>query len=261
MPDTPEVREDLAEYYNLINRMDVQIGRVMAELERRSLKDNTLVIFSSDNGASLLRGKGTLYNTGIHVPLIVRWTGKIAPGTKNDALISGEDIGPTALHAAGIATPPDWTGKSFLPILLGEPNAPVRQYVFAQRGDHGVWPPVTSSSFDLSRTIVSNRYKLIYNATFSFPYRPVDMTGLPAWRSTQEAARAGRVPLSLVPLYTDQPRPMIELYDLQEDPAELRNLAGGQQVADIERELRVALSEWMIFERDFLPLPVPQGRR
>ena len=261
MPDTPEVREDLAGYYDLISRLDHVFGRAMDELDKRSLKENTIVMFMGDNGAALLRGKGTLYELAINVPLIVRWPGKIAPGSQSDELISGEDIGPTSLAAAGIATPSDWTGKSFLPILLGEENPPVRQYIFAQRGAHGASLPGLSTSFDLSRAIVGKRHKLIFNATFSLPYKPIDILGLPAWKSTQEEARAGRVPPSLVPLYTDQPRQIIELYDLQEDPDELRNLAGRPQVADIERELRVAISEWMTFERDFLPLPVPQSRR
>jgi arylsulfatase A-like enzyme len=257
-PDTPEVRQDLAGYYDLVSRLDTQFGRVMAELEKRSLKENTLVLFSADNGAALLRGKGTLYNTGIHVPLIVRWPGKIAAGSKSDELISGEDFGPTCLAAAGIATPADWTGQSFLPILRGERNPPVREYIFAQRGPHAAGLPGQTPAFDLSRTIVGKRYKLIYNAMFHLPYRPVDFAGLPAWRSTEAAAQQGRVHASLVPLYTGLPRPMFELYDLQSDPDELNNLAGKREAAAIERGLRIALSEWMILERDFIPLPIPR---
>ena len=259
MPDTPEVRQDLAGYYDLINRFDAQFGRVMAELERRSLKENTLVIFAGDNGGALLRGKGTLYNTGIHIPLLVRLPGKIAAGSTSKVLISGEDIGPTCLAAGGIPSPADWTGQSFLPILLGEKDPPVRQYVFAQRGPHASGLPGGTPAFDLSRTIVGERYKLIYNAMFHLPYRPVDFAGSPAWNSTVEAARNGRVPDSLIPLYTGQQRPMFELYDLQNDPDELNNLARKEESAAIERELRLALSEWMILERDFIPLPIPNN--
>ena len=258
MPDTPEVRADLAAYYDLINRLDEQIGKVMAELEKRSLKENTLIMFMGDNGAALLRGKGTLNETGIHVPLIVRWPGKVAPGTTSNELISGEDIAPTCLAASGIAIPKHWTGQSFLPILRGEKNPPVRQYVFSERGPHASGLPGTTPAFDLSRTIVGKRYKLIYNTLYHLPYKPVDFAGLPAWRATEEAAKNGKVPASLIPLYTGQPRPMFELYDLQNDPDELVNLAGKAPSAAIERELRLALSEWMILERDFLPLPIPK---
>jgi arylsulfatase A-like enzyme len=257
MPDTPAVRKDLAGYYDLINRLDHVFGKVMAELEKRDLKENTLVMFMGDNGAALLRGKGTLNETGIHVPLIVRWPDKVTPGSRSDALISGEDIGPTCLSACGIDTPDGWTGRSFLPILSDEKNPGIRKYVFAERGPHASGLPGTTNSFDLSRVIVGKRYKLIFNAMFHLPYRPVDFANLPSWKETVEAAQQGKVPASLIPLYRGDPRPMFELYDLENDPDELVNLAVKRETAEIERQLRIDLSEWMILERDFIPLPIP----
>ena len=91
-PDTKLVREDFARYYDEIAHFDVFFGEVLAELDKRGLADNTLVAFMGDNGCSQFRGKGTLYEFGIHVPLLVRWPGKIKPGSRTSELISGEDL-------------------------------------------------------------------------------------------------------------------------------------------------------------------------
>ncbi|MDR0870246.1 MAG: sulfatase [Planctomycetaceae bacterium] len=259
-PDGPELRKDLAGYYNEITRFDESFGQVLAELDKRDLKGNTLVIFQGDNGGATLRGKGTLYEFGVNVPFIVRYPGKAKPGTTLNELISSEDIGPTALAAAGIATPKEFTGRSFLPVLLGQPDAPVREYVFAERGPHGNGLPTNSSNFDLGRTIIGKRYKLIYNATWQIPYHPVDFANQPIWEEVQEAAKNGKVPEPLVPYFTGQPRALFELYDLQNDPDELNNLAGKPEVAEAEQRLKQELVEWQTLERDFIPLAVPPQR-
>ncbi|MDR2440241.1 MAG: sulfatase [Planctomycetaceae bacterium] len=259
-PDTPELRKDIAAYYNEINRFDHDFGKVVAELEQRSLKENTLIIFLGDNGGATLRGKGTLYEFGINVPFIAGWTGKIASGTSSDVLISAEDIGPTLLNIAGITPPQDWTGQSFLPVLQGTKDAPVRKYVFSERGPHGSGLPNHSAAFDLGRTIIGQRYKLIYNAIWQIPYYPVDFSGQPFWQEVQEAVRNGKVPETLVPYFTGESRNIFELYDLQNDPNELNNLAGNPQYAEIETQLKQDLTEWMILERDFVPLPFLQQK-
>jgi hypothetical protein len=105
--------------------------------------------------------------------------------------------------------------------------------------------------------IVGKRYKLIYNALYQLPYKPVDFANLPAWKETVQAAEQGKVPPSLIPLYRGEPRSMFELYDLENDPDELINLAGKRDAAEIERKLRIDLSEWMILQRDVIPLPIP----
>jgi arylsulfatase A-like enzyme len=254
-PDTPEVRRELADYYNEVSRMDATFGRAMVELEGRGLAANTLVIFMGDNGASQLRGKGTLYEFGIHVPLLVRWPGAVKPGGVSDALVSGEDLAPTALEAAGLTPPDNWTGRSFSPLLHSGRGAP-REFVFAERGAHGSELPGNSAGFDLGRAVVTQSHKLIYNALPELPFTPVDFQNEPSWASTRRAAEQGQVPASLGAYYTGQRRPMFELYDLDHDPDELVNLAGRPELASVEDELMDALQEWMILERDFLPLPV-----
>ncbi len=255
-PDTPKVREDFARYYDEIARFDSDFGQVLAVLDEMGLAQDTIVLFMGDNGAALLRGKGTLFDLGVHVPLLVRWPGRVRPGSSSAELISGEDLAPTLLEAAGAPVPREMTGRSFLKLLRGEPFQG-RKYVFAQRGAHGSGLPSNSAAFDLGRCVIGKRYKLIYNALWQIPYTPVDFAGEPFWKELQQLNRDGKLAPEFARLYFTPTRPMFELYDLEADPNELRNLAGRAEVAAIERELKAALQEWMILERDFVPLPVP----
>lgn len=262
-PDTPVLRQDFAYYYDKISRFDDDFGAVMKLLDDRGLAGNTLVAFMGDNGAALLHGKGTLYEFGIHVPLVVRWPGTIKPGRASSELISGEDLAPTFLEAGGVAVPKEMTGRSFYKLLVGEEFVG-RQYVFAERGAHHVYLPTQSAAFDLSRCIVGKRYKFIYNALWQLPYEPVDFASTVVWKEMKGMNAAGKLPVELSRAYFSPTRPMFELYDLDNDPREFDNLAGGPQTAAIELELRKALIEWMVLERDYLPLPIaadPKGLR
>ncbi len=258
-PDTQLVREDFARYYDEIAHFDVLFGEVMAELEKRGLASNTIVVFMGDNGASQFRGKGTLYEFGIHVPLIVRWPGKVKPGSSTAELISGEDIAPTFLEAAGLPVAPEMTGKSFVKLLRGEPFAG-RQFVFAERGAHGTGLPGNSADFDLGRVVVSKTHKLIYNALGELPYWPVDFPKDDFWKELVQRHEDGKLDAKIEKLYFSPTRPMFELYDLENDPNEFTNLAGNPDAASVERELKAKMQEWMILQHDFMPLPVPPPR-
>jgi arylsulfatase A-like enzyme len=264
-PDTQLVREDFARYYDEIAHFDLFFADVLAELEKRGLAANTLVAFMGDNGCSQFRGKGTLNEFGIHVPLLVRWPGKVKPGSSTRELISGEDLAPTFLEAVGLPVPPEMTGKSFVKLLRGQPFEG-RQFVFAERGAHGSSLPGNSASFDLGRVVVTKTHKLIYNALGQLPYSPVDFAGDPFWKEVVQMHEAGKLDSKLDRLYFTTPRPMFELYDLEKDPGEFNNLAGQLEAVSLERELKAAMQEWMILQRDFLPLPVaptsgPAARR
>jgi arylsulfatase A-like enzyme len=255
-PDTKLVREDFAAYYDEINRFDADVGTVLAELKKRGLADGTLVAVSGDNGAAQFRGKGTLYEYGIHCPLVVRWPGTVKPGTSTADLVSGEDFAPTFLAAAGVDVPKEISGRSFLPLLKGEKYEP-REYVFAQRGAHGSGLPNNSAAFDLGRCVVSKRHKLIYNALWRIPYHPVDFANGAMWKELVKMNADGKLSPELSKMYFSPTRPMFELYDLEADPNELKNLAGTKDSAAVEKKLKTALHEWMILQRDFVPLPVP----
>ncbi len=257
-PDLPGMREQLADYCAEVNRLDRTIGTILDVLAQRGFLDKTLIVFAGDNGAALPHGKGSLYDPGSNVPLIVRWPGVVQAGGESRALLSGEDLGPTLLAAAGLEPPPRMSGVSFLPLLKGEPYTP-RKHIFVERGSHGSAAPVNvnirSSSYDLGRAVRSDRYKFIYNGTPWIPYSPVDSAGGAAWTQIQAAAAEGKLAPGLQATYFTTPRPVYELYDLDNDPSELNNLSGRPELAAVEQELRETLAEKMILDWDYLPLP------
>ena len=252
-PDTKTSREDFARHYDEISRMDEQFGRMMKELDKRGFSDNTIVVFVGDNGSAIFRGKGTLYEYGINVPLIVRWPKKIKKGSVSHELISGEDFAPTLLALAGCDPDDEMTGVDFSHTLLGE-KGDNREWVVAERGAHAEDLPVTTKDFDLIRAIVTKQYKLIYNPLRELKYWPVDFSREPVWLEMVELNRIGMLDRCWKKLYFGD-KPMFELYDLENDPLELNNLAGLKYYADIEKKLRNTLAEKMLLDRDYVPLP------
>jgi len=256
-PDLPGMRRQLAEYCGEVNRLDRSLQRVLDLLAQRGLTETTLVVFCGDNGLALPHGKGSLYDPGINVPLVVRWPGVVKPGGESRVLISGEDLAPTFLAAAGVPVPERISGVSFLPLLRGQAFTG-RRFVFAERGPHGSAPVsagMKNSGYDLSRCVRSDRSKFIYNCTPWIPYSPVDSAGGAAWQEMSAAQAAGTLAPGLTATYFTTPRPVYELYDLEADPSELTNLSGKPEHAAVERELREALTEKMILDFDYLPLP------
>lgn len=251
-PDLPEVREDLAKYYAAVSEMDAGFGILMDILEERGLTENTLVFFMGDNGSALLRGKGTLYDAGCHVPAIVRWPGVVEAGSMREALISGDDLSPTFLEAAGSKPLESMTGRSFLPLLKGEAFEG-RAYVYLERGVHGFTLPGRSSDFDLSRAVVTKDHLLIYNTIPSIPFYPVDFGGKPIWEAMVKAHEAGELKSEHDRMYFSETRPLFELYDLKGDPWQFDNLAG--RGGELEMQFKEKMAEWMILEGDFVPLP------
>lgn len=254
-PDLPEVRLDYARYLAQVRDLDRGVGLIMDALKSRHLDQNTLVIFMGDNGEALLRGKGTLITRGIHVPLLIRWPRVIRPGRVSEVLVSGVDLAPTILAVAGLEKADGMAGLSFLPELEGK-RFDSRKVVFAERGWH--WGPVTrSDGFDLVRSVTNHRYHLIYNAIPERAYGPTDMTKKDriAWKAVRAAYADGKLSELHERLYFGLPRPIFELYDLWEDPYQLKNLAGSGATAGIEQELRMMLDRWMVRESDYLPLP------
>jgi N-sulfoglucosamine sulfohydrolase len=256
-PDLPGVREQFADYCAEVNRLDRSVKAILDLLEARGFATNTLVVFAGDNGAALPHGKGSLYDPGSNVPFLIRWPGVVKAGGESRALLSGEDLAPTLLAAVGVAAPAKMTGVSFLPLLRGQPYTP-RKHLFVERGPHGSAPVtvnMSSSGYDLGRAVRSDRYKFIYNCTPWIPYGPVDSAGGAAWTQMKAANAEGKLAPLLKATYFTTPRPVYELYDLESDPSELSNLSGRSELANVERELRVALAEKMILDFDYLPLP------
>ncbi|CAG5067841.1 Ulvan-active sulfatase [Dyadobacter sp. CECT 9623] len=254
-PDTKLLREDFAAYLGEIQRLDSDVGKVLEDLKKRGLDQNTLVVFIGDNGGALIRGKGTLYNLGLNVPLIMRHPGLIRAGQVTDALVSGIDLAPTFLGVAGLAVPKEITGISVAPAFQNATFAG-HDFAFAVRGAHGQGLPTNSSNFDLSRTIFNKKYKLIYNAIWQIPYHPVDFAGQPFWVDLKQKHSEGTLEEPFDKLLFANRRKMFEVYDEEKDPFETNNLAGTAEVKEIEHELKSRLQEWMIVNRDYLPLPI-----
>jgi N-sulfoglucosamine sulfohydrolase len=256
MPDTRLLREDLAGHHGEIQRLDHSMGEIFRSLEKRGLDNNTIVIFMGDNGSALLRGKGTLYELGIRVPLIIKWPGVINPGSVSNILVSGEDIVPTILDVAGIKPPEEVTGFSLVPACKGE-EKPVREYIFAVRGPHGSnLPNKTMNPFDMGRVVLDKKYKLIYNPLYYLYYSPIDCFREPFWLELVELDKQGKLDarFSQTILFAPE-RPMFELFDTESDPGEFSNLIGKPDYADVEYRLKKALNEWMIVYRDVVPSP------
>jgi len=121
--DTPVTRQAMANYWQDITTMDARLGRVMESLEQQGYADNTLLIYTTDQGAEWPKSKWTVYDTGIHVPFIARWPRQLDAGSTNDALLSFVDFAPTLVDIAGGEPPDDIDGQSFLPILTGEQSS------------------------------------------------------------------------------------------------------------------------------------------
>ena len=280
-PDLPAVRADYADYLSDLRQMDGQFGAVMQMLKDRKLADNTIVVFMGDNGESMYRGKGTLYERGNHVPLIVRWPGVAKAGAHTDALVSQIDLAKTFVEAGGQQPDPHMTGISLVPILR-DPKAPGHDYVFTERGEHPGSLTV-SEGVDYQRAITGVRYKLIYNGQPNQPYSPVDQGGrflapnqqkitsdavpvlraaqrtdeeraIGSWKAIVDAHQAKTLPAKLDRIYFQRPRPIFELYDLQADPYEFDNLAGKPAMKTIETDLRHRMDNWQVLSHDYLPL-------
>ena len=230
MPDVPVVREDINEYYAEIEHVDIQVGRLMEVLNRRGLLDNTIVVFTSDNGMPFPRAKATLYDYGTHMPLVVWWGDNIDGGRRIDDLVSHTDIAPTILEIAGVPAPPEMSGRSLLSLITtGEPGQAARDAVYMYRERHGFYSGSRGFSTP-SRAIRTEDYLLIWNARPDAI--PLDVDGGPAKSFMEENAE--RYPA--LHALSFAPRDEFELYDIRTDAFQMRNLAGdGQHAETLDR--------------------------
>lgn len=244
LDDTPETRADLADYLDEIARMDSVIGTYMSELDRRGLRERTVVVFLSDNGAPFPRAKGSLYDAGIRTPLIVSWPQITDAGKRSTSLVSAIDLAPTFLDLAGISVPDDLEGVSLLTALRGDSTAG-RVYAFSERNWH--------NCDEHMRSVTTDRYKLIRNAYLDVPHgTAADITSSPSWKALHVRKKAGTLTSEQSLLFT-VPRPEYELYDLSVDPSEYRNLAYDPAYRETFEELSAVLEAWRVETDDFPP--------
>lgn len=250
-PDTPAVRKDWAQHFDLITVMDRWVGDHLAALEKAGLADDTIVFFFSDHGVGLPRGKRWLYDTGLRVPLLVRFGRNVAhlapgkPGTATDRLVSFVDFGPTVLSLCGVTAPDHMQGVAF----LGKGAARPREAVYGIRDR-------MDERNDCSRAVRDRRYKYIRNYQ---PWRPWSqhveyqelMPTMQAWRRLAAAGKLRR----LEGLWMRPEKPFEELYDTEEDPHELRNLADDPRHRATLRRLRELHVRWHLETRDLGLMP------
>jgi len=233
-PDTPLVRRDIANGLEEVQQMDAAVGALLKRLEEDGLAKNTLVVFIGDNGRCEPRGKQFLYEGGVHVPLILKWPGRIVPGKAAEDLVSSIDVSATVLAAAGVGVPEWMHGRDLL-----DPNRRPRETVFFARDK-------MDSTHDAMRACRDARYKYILNL---MPERA--WCQLNEYKEKQYPVLAALNVMHLKGTLNEvqdrfmQPRkPEEELYDLEADPHETRNLAGDPKHADALERLRRAVSEW-----------------
>lgn len=234
LPDTPEVRKELAEYYQAISRMDRGVGLLIEALREMGALDDTLIIFLSDNGIPFPGAKTTLYEAGLRLPLIVARP-KGPQGTTNDALVSYLDVTPTLLDWSGAKGPSyKLTGKSLLPLLDGKGKG--HDAVFASHQFHEI-----TMSYP-SRMVCTTKHKLILNLTpeVEYPFAS-DLWASAAW---QGILKRGDKMMGRRSVATFLHRPRVELYDLTNDPHELRNVAAELSYAEVLTDLNRRLHDW-----------------
>jgi arylsulfatase A-like enzyme len=241
-PDHPVAREDWAKYLDAASELDRKVGLVLKQLEADGLADTTVVVFFGDNGQAHVRGKQFCYEEGLNVPLIIRWPKNypapkhFRPGTVNASLMEAIDLAPTMLDVAGDRKPAKMQGR----IFLGERADKPRTYVFGARDR------CDETVFRL-RTVRDSRYRYIRNFTPDRPFlqpNEYKQRQYPVWTLLPQLQAAGKLtpPQALLCAATMPPE---ELYDLQNDPHQTRNLARSPTHEAVLLRLRKALEEWI----------------
>jgi len=244
LPDTPEIRRDILDYYFEVQRFDQDVARHLKWLEESGRARNTIVVITSDNGMPFPRAKANVYDSGARMPLAIRWPARVKRGRTSDAFVSHCDLALTFLEAAGLRVPESMTGRSLLPLLeRGDESGRDRAFIGRERH-------ANVRKGDLSypvRAIRTREWLLIRNLQ---PYRwpagdpekhVVEESFGDCDRSpskTQMLARRDQDLAHFVRLAFEK-RPAVELYDLAKDPDQVRNVAERNPgvVAKLEAEL------------------------
>jgi N-sulfoglucosamine sulfohydrolase len=233
LPDVPECRAELAEYYEAVSRVDQGVGRLLQILKDSGKYENTVMIYISDNGVAFPGAKTTLYEPGMRLPCIVRAPQQKKRGLVNHAMISWTDIAPTILDMAGAgAREGVFHGRSFRSILESD-SAAGWDEVYAAHTFHEV------TMYYPMRVVRGRRYKLIWNLAFPLPFPfALDLKLSSTWRAVKSSESKIFGKRNIENLLH---RPEFELYDLKEDPDEIRNLAGSSAHAATLGEMKARL--------------------
>ncbi|MEO9890929.1 sulfatase [Aurantibacter sp.] len=248
-PDTDSVRHDLAVNYSNLRRLDNQIGEVIADLKEDGLYENTIIFFYGDHGGPFPRHKRALYDSGVLVPLVIKFPKNKNAGTSDDRLISFIDYAPTVLSLAGIEPPKVMQGKAQFGDFVAKEKA---KYTFhtSDRFD-GV--------YDRLRAVRSERYKYIksYNVKLSHALPVAYREQMPMMRELRRMFKEGTLNKQQA-FWLNSSKPAEELYDLKSDPYELHNLALLPELKDTLVLFRNVLDKWIIDSHDLGEYPEKQ---
>ncbi|MBK1855048.1 sulfatase [Verrucomicrobiaceae bacterium 5K15] len=243
LPDLPEIRKEIAQYFTSVHRGDQSVGAVMSALEESGLAENTMVMFISDNGMATPFAKANCYLNSTKTPWIVKWPGHVTPGSvDSEHVISGIDYMPTVLDAIGLKSAAGMDGTSFLPVLHGKKQT-TRKYAFTQ------FHETYSRSQYPMRAVQGRRYGYLINfwANRTGAMRMDSTSGL-AFRSMQQAGKSDPAIAARVALF--EHRVLEEFYDFEKDPDALHNLIADPEYKDQISEMRSELKAQMAKTHD-----------
>ncbi len=244
VPDAASVRKDFTMYYDEISRLDDYVGKVVETLDRQGVSDNTLILFITDNGRPFPRDKTTLYDSGIKTPWIVKWPSVVKAGTHCDALVSTVDIATTFLGLADAEPLVQSPGVDWR-VLLTDPDAKIRDRVYGQAHWH--------DHENFVRAVRDERFKYIKTFFNDLPLTPpADALNGGAFGEIRRLRETGQLEKDLEALYFSA-RPMEALYDLENDPYELHNLAEDPDHQETLQRLRNDLGAFMARFDDRVP--------
>jgi len=247
-PDNEIIRRNIAKMYDNIARLDSVVGVMLNELEKEGELDNTIIFFWGDHGDGLPRAKRWLYDSGLNIPLIIKWPSGYRAGQVDDRLVSSIDFGPSVLSLAGIPVPSHMQGIPFLGDQAGSP----RDAVFAARDR-------VDESYDMIRSVRTKDFLYIrnYYPNEPFPIWVPYLSNMPIYREMLRLDAEGRLtgPQKSWMAYS---RPPEELYDVKADPFQIKNLAGDQKYKTILDELSKRHEEWALQTNDMGRMNEPE---
>ena len=233
-PDIPEVRNDIARKYSNIEAMDKKVGELMNQLEEDGMLDNTIIMFWSDHGGNLLRQKRAVGNSGLNVPLIIRYPNKMDAGKVDERIVSLMDLGPTVLSLLNIEPPKHYDGKA----IAGPYEDDPREYAFgtADRFDE---------STDMQRSVLDGRYVYVKNF---LPELPLIYRNKYRERITMNSKLIQMDSLNMLEgdaaYIFMKTKPVEEFYDLANDPYEVHNIIDNPKYSKRINDFRAALENW-----------------
>ena len=253
LPDTPEVRADIAQYYDRVTEADRKIGEILAGLEKDGLAEDTIIFYYSDHGGVITRSKRFLYENGTHPALAVRFPKKYqqlapgAPGSRSTELVNWVDLAPTVLSLAGVPLPGYFQGRAF----AGTARAPAPDFTYSFRDR-------MDERYDLCRAVTDGRFRYIRNYRWDVATLQ-HINYLWQMATTKEVDRlraAGQLNATQMALF--EPKPVEQLFDCANDPDNVRNLAGDPAHRATLERLRAANRAHLLKTRDtgFMPEPI-----